>query len=732
MLENGEIDLLSPIAYSEERSERFDFNDETLISNWGHVYTQPGSDIESFLDLEGKTVAILEGDIHTTVFQEVMARFDINYQTVLVDDYPAVFQSIEDQEVDAGVVNRLFAMRQESNYQVRSSPIIFNPIEVRFAATKDENDSTLRAIDDHLVVWKRDEGSVYYKSLNRWLGGIGGPTFPEWLKWGLAATGGLSLFFGIGIIVLRAQVRLRTRDLAEEIVERKRAEEALEGSHERLRTVLDSIDADIYVADLETYEILLANQHMRDSFGEDLVGKICWQVFRNESGPCAHCTNDKLLDAERNPTGVQIWEGQNPITKKWYMNYDRAIKWVDGRLVRLQAATNITERKRMEDQLRQQERLAAVGQLAAGIAHDFNNILTIIMLYAQMAADKSKGPLPLSATQAFEIILDESHKASQLVQQILDFSRHAMLKVQPLDLESFTEEVIDILRRTIPESVHLTLAVEAGSTTPLVVEADPTRIQQVLVNLATNARDAMPKGGDLRFGLSRVTLRLGEAVPIAEISPGEWVCLAVSDTGTGMTEEARQHIFEPFFTTKPVGEGTGLGLAQVYGIIRQHEGYIGVETEAGKGTTFRIYLPASEAEEEAVAEKVSAPLRGKGETILLVEDKGTLRAAGQSLLESLGYRVLTAANGREALEVYQAEGGTDLLITDVVMPEMGGKQLIQELRKVTPDLKSLAITGYAVEAVEGMLREAGFLDVVHKPFDVNTLARMVRRALDEG
>jgi CheY-like chemotaxis protein len=197
-----------------------------------------------------------------------------------------------------------------------------------------------------------------------------------------------------------------------------------------------------------------------------------------------------------------------------------------------------------------------------------------------------------------------------------------------------------------------------------------------------------------------------------------------------MTEEAQAHLFEPFFTTKEVGQGTGLGLAQVYGIVRQHGGYIGVETELGRGTTFRIYLPAYEEEtEETEAEELPVPPQGQGETILLVEDNETLREAGRELLESLGYRVLTAANGRQALAAYEVEGGADLVITDVVMPEMGGEELVRELTRSDPHLKALGITGYAVEGVAEELRKAGFLDLIHKPFEVEKLAQMVRRAL---
>ena len=213
---------------------------------------------------------------------------------------------------------------------------------------------------------------------------------------------------------------------------------------------------------------------------------------------------------------------------------------------------------------------------------------------------------------------------------------------------------------------------------------------------------------------------------------GEWVCLAVSDTGTGIAPEVLPHVFEPFFTTKGRGEGAGLGLAQVYGIVGQHGGHIGVETRVGEGTTFRVYLPAQRSERvaEAGVEELGAAPRGGGETILLVEDERRIREVGQRVLESLGYRVLTAENGRDALRVYETAGEVDLLITDIVMPEMGGRELVGELRKADPDLKALAITGYIVAGDLRELEAEGFLDVVHKPFDVGTLAEVVRRILD--
>lgn len=398
---------------------------------------------------------------------------------------------------------------------------------------------------------------------------------------------------------------------------------------------------------------------------------------------------------------------------------------------------DITERKEMEERLRRQERLAAIGQLAAGIAHDFRNLLTTIILYAQLGL-RAPG-VPPALTSNLEIVIGEARKASDLVQQILDFSSRSLIERQSLGLADFVRDVIAILRRTIPENIHIAFEVGPGK---FIVEADAGRIQQVLTNLALNARDAMPAGGTLRIGLQYLYLRPGVSPPLPEMvsaiqniqgSPAHstWVCLSVADTGIGMTDTVRAHLFEPFFTTKEVGQGVGLGLAQVYGIVRLHDGYVGVETEMGKGTTFRIYLPASETEVEDIAEETPVAPLGHGETILLVEDHTHLRAAGESILQELGYHVLTASNGREALAVFRANPEIALVITDLVMPEMGGEALVYELKRLAPACRVLAITGYTMQVGVRTLKDAGFFDVVHKPFDTDTLAQVIYRALTE-
>jgi len=519
-----------------------------------------------------------------------------------------------------------------------------------------------------------------------------------------------------------------------DVTERRHAEEALRESEERYRSLFNDVPVGLYRTTPDG-RFLDANPVLVEMLGypdlESLLADNAIDMYVNAQDRQRW---QALVERKGVVRRFEAQQYRRDGTVIWVHDTARVIRGADGQVLRYEGSLeDITERKQMEDQLRQQERLAAVGQLAGGIAHDFNNLLATIILYAQMALGKHD--LPADAVHALETILAESRRAAKLVQQILDFSRSSMMETCPVDLVSFTERVFDVLRRTIPENIHLVLAVQGAGAeeqaAPFMVDADPTRIQQALMNLALNARDAMPEGGELHIRLSRLTLKPGDLPPVAEMDPGEWVCLVVSDTGTGMTEEVHAHLFEPFFTTKEPGKGTGLGLAQVYGIVKQHEGHIHVETAAEEGSTFRIYLPVYEEKaEEVEAKEPAPPPQGRGETILVVEDEARLQKAVKEILESLGYRVLTAANGQEALEIYRSAEEVDLVLADLVMPQMGGKQLIRELRRENPDLKALVITGYVMETDRKELEKAGFLGVVTKPFDTDRLAKAVRRALD--
>ncbi|MBN1316120.1 MAG: PAS domain S-box protein [Anaerolineales bacterium] len=392
---------------------------------------------------------------------------------------------------------------------------------------------------------------------------------------------------------------------------------------------------------------------------------------------------------------------------------------------------DVTGERHIQEQLQQQAQLAAVGQLAAGIAHDFNNIMAVIVLYTQLGL-KNPEIFP-KHRERLNIVLQQANRASDLIQQILDFSRRAVLERHPLDLAPFLKEVVKLLERTVPESVELILNYGMDD---YMVDADPTRIQQAVMNLAINARDAMLShgGGVLRIALSRTVMTDEiQCVSCGRVSEGDWVRITITDTGNGIPLHVLPHIFEPFFTTKEVGKGTGLGLAQVYGIVKQHDGHIDVTSKAGEGTTFTIYLPALLAHPPEVLEAERQVLvQGHGETILLVEDNVTLRNALSDILKSLNYRVLKVANGREALELLESRAGEiALVLSDLVMPEMGGQALFHAIKERGLTVPVVVLSGHPMESELAGLMSKGLAGWMLKPPNQEQLAELLARVLSD-
>jgi PAS domain S-box-containing protein len=389
---------------------------------------------------------------------------------------------------------------------------------------------------------------------------------------------------------------------------------------------------------------------------------------------------------------------------------------------------DVTERKGLEQQFLQAQKVQAIGQLAAGVAHDFNNILTAILGYSDMVlmsmeADNSSYGHVTGVKQA-------AIRAAALTRQLLAFGRKQMLQPKVLNLNTSISEMEKMLRRLL--GAEITLITNSGPDVGR-VKADPSQIEQVILNLAVNARDAMPKGGRLTIEADNVTLDEKYARSRTEVTPGRYVMLAVSDNGSGMTEEVRARLFEPFFTTKELGKGTGLGLATCHGIIKQSGGHIAVYSEIGQGTTFKVYLPRVDGADEVVAAAdQSKEIRTGTETVLLVDDEAMLRELGQMYLTTLGYTVLLAANGRQAVNLLHANSGRkiDILVTDVAMPEMGGKDLADYVQNISPKTKVLYCSGYTEEAVNLRSTVNTGTAFIAKPYTIDALALKVRELLD--
>ena len=522
------------------------------------------------------------------------------------------------------------------------------------------------------------------------------------------------------------------------ITERRRAAEVLEASEMRYRRLFEAARDGILILDAESGRIVDVNPFMVELTGyshEDFLDKHLWEI-----GPFRDIAASKDSFAQ--------------LQAEQYVRYDDLpLNTRDGRRIDVEFVSNVylvdkrkviqcnirdisdrmraeAEHARLEGQLRAAQKMEAVGNLAGGIAHDFNNLLSVILSYAGFAVDRMPAGDPIRG-DLLEV-KKAGERAASLTQQLLAFGRKQMLQPLPLDLNRILANMVDMLRRIIGEDVELVL-VEAPELA--LVTADPGQVEQVVMNLVVNARDAMPEGGRITIETSNVELDEAYAASHVAVSPGRYVLLAVTDTGRGMDEQIKARLFEPFFTTKERGKGTGLGLSTVYGIVKQSGGNIHVYSELGKGTTFRVYLPRElTATTATTIRRPTLPRPTTGtETILVVDDEEVLREVARRALEAAGYTVLVAGGGVEALHIARRHRGRiHLLLTDVVMPQVNGARLAEQLLRMRPTVQVLYMSGYTGDAViqRGVL--AAGTHFLSKPFTALELTWRVREVLDGG
>ncbi len=518
--------------------------------------------------------------------------------------------------------------------------------------------------------------------------------------------------------------------ILEDITVRKEAEEAIYRSEEKYRSLVDSTPDAVVVYDLEG-NVQYVNESFASMFGwtkEEVVGGSIAYLPDSERDKTVAVLR-KVIDSDMPCRGFE--------TKRY--TKDGAVLDISvsasrhldhegrpaGMIVIL---SDITEQKRLQEQLRQASKMEAIGQLAGGVAHDFNNLLTAMMGYSNILLQK----IPEDADYREQVyqIGRASERAASLTRQLLAFGRKQNLELKVIDLNSAIAEFTKILGRLIGENIELVTRLDDSLA---LVEADPSQIEQILMNLAVNARDAMPGAGSLTLETANVILDEDYARSRPDVTVGKYVRIAISDNGCGMDGATVQRIFDPFFTTKEKGVGTGLGLSTVYGIVKQHHGHVAVYSEPGVGTTFNVYLPAVDQHPDVISEATTSRSERHGaETVLLVEDEEIVRNLASEVLEMLGYRVLAASDPGEALNVsreYRAP--IDLLVTDVVLPKMDGKTLYTLLSPERPEMAVLYVSGYT----EGFIVQHGVLlpgvHFLQKPFTVTSLSAKVREVLDQ-
>ena len=531
----------------------------------------------------------------------------------------------------------------------------------------------------------------------------------------------------------------RTISAGEDITRRRAQEEALQSSHEQFLAVLDNLPAAVYVGDMESYELLFVNRIARQAGPEVAVGATCWKVLKTEQErPCEFCTNDQLVNADGEPAAPVEWEFENTVNGRWYQCVDSAIRWVDGRLVRLEIAYDITDKRNLEQEraaLERQRQLSrqmeSLGALTGGLAHDFNNILLAVQGNAELAREQLVPEHPANAFLAD--VLRASRRASDLCHQMLLYAgRTEPVKVS-LGLGDLVDEMVRLLGVSIPDEAEI--EVDIAPDMPA-IEADPTQVRQVIMNLVTNAAEALHRaGGNIAVRVRRETLQGAGLVcrNCHELIPdGDYVVLEVEDDGQGMTPETLDRLYEPFYSTKFTGRG--LGLSVVRGVVASHDSHMTVVSQSGAGSRFRIYFETQGKPAVALTNSLPEPgldVAGAKGVVLLVDDEDDVRAVARRMLERLGCDVTEVGGGREALARLTDEGSwrPDAVLLDATMPGMDGMETMRRIHALAPDLKVILTSGHPLESLLTNPGDRQPDQYLAKPYAVTDLAAALEAVL---
>lgn len=542
----------------------------------------------------------------------------------------------------------------------------------------------------------------------------------------------------VSVTLLELQGQLACISVVRDMTDHKQAEEQIHNHLRFLDTIMENCPFAMWISDSQG-TVCRTNKTLRDALEyEDAQIVGLYNVFRDvnliEQGVMSQV---HAVFEEHAPARFTIfWSSAKALG---FTTRKKKDFWIDaamypimdgrGNLANVVCQWNdVTQQKQLQEQLHQAQKMEAVGQLAGGVAHDFNNILQAVIGYGNILMDSLE-----ENNKTYEYareIIHGAERAAALTRQLLTFSRRQIMAMEELDLNVVTEQLVKMLQRLIGEDIRLNIVL---SERPGRIHADKVQVEQILLNLCVNAREAMPQGGTLTIATENVSFDEEFCIANPWASPGNYVLLRVADTGCGMDLQTQERIFEPFFTTKEASNGTGLGLATVYGIVRQHQGMILVYSEVGIGTTFKTYFPFSVREAPVIEIKSNPSIKGGSETILVAEDEEALRVLAVRILESAGYKVLLAADGQEALELFEKHATEiDLLLLDVVMPRMGGKAVYDTVHQRWPNVRYLFMTGYSSSAIHtDFVLEEG-LNLLQKPYDLGTLLQKIREILDRA
>ena len=738
-LQKGEIDLLGVIAYSESRGKVFDYTYENVYTDWGRVYINRKSDIDSLLDLRNCKVAVLQNDIYFHHLRKLLSQFDIKCRFIEAFENEDVLKLVENGRCAAGLVNQLYGQRHADQYDIRPSPIILSPQKLFWAVPKEKNKELLYQLDRHLKALKADEHSLYYQSFNRWFN-LGAPSvFRVWFKWtalvGLAFLA-LSLFV---MLIFRRQVKLKTRalfdknkELTVEIEQRRQVEQALRGSEEKYRLLIENAKDAIFITQNEVIKFVNPIALNFLGYSQKKLSETPFIEFIHpEDRERVFDRYDRRINGEEISSSV----GFRVISRsgeELFVDLNAVLITWKGKPAVLNFLRDVTSQKKMEAQLQQARKMETIGTLASGVAHDLNNILSGVVSYPELLLMDMPSDNPFH--KPLSTIKKSGEKAAAIVQDLLTLARRGVFVSEVVDLnqivsESLQAPEIDKVIQYHPET-RITVDLDDNL---LNIKGSPVHLSKTLFNLISNAVEAMPHGGDIT--ISTANQYIDEPVQgHDEIKQGDYVVLKVADTGIGIAAEDLEKIFEPFFTKKKMGRsGTGLGMAVVWGTVNDHKGYIDVDSQTGHGTTFSLFFP--------ITRKVSAigraplafkDLKGGGETILVVDDVDEQREIASAILTQLGYRV-TAVTGGKAAVNYLESHHADLVVLDMIMPPgIDGFETYQQIIAFNPGQKTIIASGYTETDQVKKMQQLGAGAYVKKPYTLEKIGQAVKSELGKS
>ena len=773
-LRAGQADLHTSVALTPARSLYLDYGKESSFTVWSILYAHPKAGIHTVLDVLNRRIGLMRGDVNGDPFRDLCARFNLQVSYVEYGSFEDVMRAVESGQVDGGVATNVFGYSQESRFRVERTPVVFSPFDTFFATTKGHNADLLKALDTYLAEGKRNPDSGYRQALNRWLAPQLKSGLPSWLvPTGLGVLAALALAILTALAFRRqvdaatAEIRALNVGLERELTERRRMEaqilhvaSGVSGSYgesffqDLVLHLAQAIGVDgAFIGETVTVDGVKRIKTLAVSLDgtraqnlnypvagspceQALAGDLCivprgaqqrypdFGVLREVQAEAYIGT--PLLDSQNKVTGILVVLHRSPLPAP-----AEAASLL--RIFSTRAATELErrssegERLLLERQMQHAQKLESLGVLAGGIAHDFNNLLTAML--GQMNVAQGKLPEDSPALPHLDRLERIIHRAADLTRQMLAYSGKGRFVVRSHDLNHVAREVTHLLEVSISKKIALRFDLAKGIPH---VEADAAQIQQVIMNLVTNAADAI---GD-QEGTIRLTTRslqldrayLDQVFRGQDLQPGSYVTLEVSDTGCGMSSSVKDRIFEPFFTTKVTGRG--LGLSATMGILKGHRAGMHIDSEPGRGTTFKLLFPTTEVQcEEAVVQSATSARTSRA-TVLLVDDEEMIREAATAVLESLGLTVVSACDGREAVAAVQRPDlQVDLVLMDLTMPHMDGREAFQIIRSLRPNLPVILSSGYNEQESIQSFSGRGLDAFLQKPYTLRALEQTVTDVL---